>query len=250
MKILLIDIETAPNRGYFWGLFNQNISIDMIDKPGYILCWSAKWYGEKKVMFSSLWGDGKKKMLKKAYDLLEEADVVVHYNGINFDNRWFNAEFAKMGWTPPAPHQPIDLLLTTKRQFRLPSHKLEFALQYFGLGKKYKHDGWPMWEGCITGDKYYQKEMQKYNEQDVTEMEPLYVFLRPWIMNHPNHALYDSKGEYQCPNCGGTYLRKKGLRYTSVFTYQRYKCNDCGAWSQERQNNMSKEEKAVVLKGI
>ena len=248
MKILLIDIETAPNRVWTWGLWNQNISIGQIDKPGYILCWAAKWHNEKEVMFSSLWKEGKNKMLKKIYNLLEEADVIVHYNGINFDNRWLNSEFAKQGWTPPAPHQPIDLFRTIKRMFNLPSYKMDFALKYLGLGSKYRHDGWDMWKGCMKKDPHFQREMEKYNKMDVTEMEKLYVFLRPWIMNHPNHALYSDKGVNQCPTCGGTHLRKKGLRYTNVFIYQRYRCNDCGAWSQGRQNNMTKDKKAVVLK--
>lgn len=54
MKILLLDIETAPNTVYTWGLFKQNIAINQIESPGYILCWAAKWLGDDRMFFSSL----------------------------------------------------------------------------------------------------------------------------------------------------------------------------------------------------
>ena len=43
MRILYLDIETAPNEGKFWGLFKQNIGTNQITKPGYTLCFAAKW---------------------------------------------------------------------------------------------------------------------------------------------------------------------------------------------------------------
>ena len=43
MNILLIDIETAPNKVYTWGLWNQNVSLNQIDEVGYTLCWAATW---------------------------------------------------------------------------------------------------------------------------------------------------------------------------------------------------------------
>jgi len=34
IKLLFLDIETSPNIGYFLGLFDQNISIEQVAKPG------------------------------------------------------------------------------------------------------------------------------------------------------------------------------------------------------------------------
>jgi len=53
-KILFLDIESAPSRVYTWGLFNQNIALNQIEEPGYTLCWAAKWFGKKKMLFSSV----------------------------------------------------------------------------------------------------------------------------------------------------------------------------------------------------
>ena len=48
MKILILDIETSPHTGFHWGLFQQNISIGQLIESSTVLCWAAKWLGEKK----------------------------------------------------------------------------------------------------------------------------------------------------------------------------------------------------------
>ena len=131
-KILLLDIETAPSRVFTWGLFNQNISISQIEEPGYTLCWAAKWLGKKKMMFSSVRKHGRTVMLNKIYALLEEADIVVHYNGSHFDIPTLNREFVKEEMTPPAPFQEVDLLKTCRKRFRFLSNKLDYVIRFLG----------------------------------------------------------------------------------------------------------------------
>ena len=92
MKILLLDIETAPNTAYVWGLWKQNISISQIVDSSSMLCWAAKWLDSPEVMFSSILM-GKKGMLKEIHKLLDQADAVVHYNGSRFDIPTLNKEF-------------------------------------------------------------------------------------------------------------------------------------------------------------
>ena len=93
MKILHLDIETAPNVVYTWGLYNQNISINQIVEPGYTLCWAAKWDDDSQVLFDSVYQSSPKKMLTNMHKLLEKADAVVHYNGKKFDIPTLNREF-------------------------------------------------------------------------------------------------------------------------------------------------------------
>ena len=64
MKILYLDIETAPNLVFTWGLFNQNIGLNQIVKPGYTLCFAAQWEGKKEIVFSSVHGDGNELMMQ------------------------------------------------------------------------------------------------------------------------------------------------------------------------------------------
>ena len=58
IRILTIDIETKPMTVYSWGLFNQFHSIDQIVDHGGLLCFAAKWMGDKEVLFYSEWDDG------------------------------------------------------------------------------------------------------------------------------------------------------------------------------------------------
>jgi hypothetical protein len=249
MKILLVDIETAPNLVWTWGLFNQNIAINQIKESSYILSWGAKWLGGSKVEYSDL-RDGKKKMLKGIYDLLEDADVVIHYNGVSFDVPILNQEFAKQKWTPPAPYQQLDLLTTVRKKFRMTSNKLDFVSQYLGIGEKIDDGGFETWIGCMNNDPASWALMKKYNKHDVELLDGLYRYLKPWISNHPNHAQFTEVEEQMCPYCGSTHIQKRGLHYAKALTYQRFRCMDCGAWSRNRLTEMPKEKRASVLVGV
>lgn len=247
MKILLLDIETAPIKVYAWGLFDQNINIDWIEKPGYTLCWAAKWLGEKEMMFSSVYKDGGKKMLKKVHELITEADVVIHYNGTRFDIPTLNAEFVKQNLKPPAPYKQVDLYRTAKRQFKLPSNKMDYVARHLGVKGKFAHKGIELWRGCMEGDEECWEEMEVYNKQDIDVLEAVYEKLQPWVPNHPNHNLYDESDGPVCTNCGSKHLIKRGTSKTSTMIYQRYQCKVCGTWSRGRTNIVEKERRSNVI---
>lgn len=249
MKILMLDLETAPHRVYAWGLFNQNIATNQIAKPGYILCWSAKWFGNKEVMYADI-RDGRKKMLRKIYDLVNEADVVVHYNGNSFDMPTLNAEWLDMEWAPPAPYLNMDLYLTVKKRFRLASRKLSYIAEYLKLGAKVNHKGMELWTGCMEGNENDWKTMKRYNIQDVNLLEGLYQVLKPWIVGHPNHNIFTPNPVEVCPHCGSEHIQKRGYHYTKAQIYQRYACMDCGAWSRARTTKLSAEKRKTVLIGV
>ncbi len=236
MRILLLDIESAPNTAHVWGLFKQNISISQLMDSSYVLCWAAKWLGDDYVYFDSVHRSKPKQMLKGIHQLLSEADAVIHYNGTRFDIPTLNKEFLLNGYAPPASYKQIDLLKTAKDRFRFPSNKLDYVAQSLGVGEKHKHAGHELWVKCMAGDDDSWKVMEEYNVQDVVLLESVYHKLLPWIKNHPNIALYDGQEEETCPNCGGNHLIRRGLAHTIVGTYQRYQCNDCGTWSRDRKN--------------
>jgi len=250
LRILLLDIETAPHRVYSWGLWNQNIAINQIEEPGYTLCWAAKWYGDKNIMFSSLVSDGREVMLKLAHSLLDKADVVVHYNGTKFDIPTLNQEFLKVGMTPPSPVLEVDLLKTVRKRFRLPSNKLSYVAEYLGLGSKVKHKGMELWRQCMAGVASAWKTMEKYNIRDVELLEPIYNKLLPWITNHPNHALFTVDHRLCCKNCGSEHVQRRGYAYTNSLRYQKYACMDCGSWARTRSTDLDIEKRRTILVGV
>lgn len=249
-KTLLLDIETAPHRAYVWGLWDQNVALNQIEEPGYTLCWAAKWYGTKDIIFRSLHKHTAKGMLGEVYALLDEADAVIHYNGTKFDIPTLNQEFLNQGWAPPSPFLQIDLLQTVRRRFRLPSNKLDYVAKYLGLGGKVTHKGMELWRACMAGDPEAWKEMKAYNEHDVKLLGDVYDKLLPWVPNHPNNALFNDTSDMVCPSCGSLHLQKRGFYYTKTMKYQRYQCNTCGTWSRSRLNNLTKEKKQAILVGV
>jgi RNase_H superfamily len=233
MRILLLDIESAPNTAHVWGLWKQNISISQLLVSGYVLCFAAKWLEEDKVFYFSVKKHGKKKMLKAAHKLLSEADAVIHFNGTRFDIPTLNKEFLLNEMAPPATFQQIDLLKTARKQFKFPSNKLDYLAQVLGVGKKIKHAGHELWVKCMAGDLLAWEEMETYNIQDVYLLEKVYFKLQPWIMNHPSHAVFAEADI--CSNCGGHNLQKRGFSYTQAMKYQRYQCQDCGTWMRSKK---------------
>jgi predicted RNA-binding Zn-ribbon protein involved in translation (DUF1610 family)/DNA polymerase elongation subunit (family B) len=231
MRILLLDIETAPNLVHVWGLWQQNVGINQIMDSGYVLCWAAKWYGDEEGFFDSVHQSSSKKMLKGIHTLLDEADAVVHYNGTKFDIPTLNKEFLLHGLPPPAPYKQIDLLRTARSQFRFPSNKLDYIAGSLGLGNKVTHRGHQLWIDCMNKDDAAWEEMREYNIQDVVLLEKVYDKLMPWIKSHPNHGLYGEVAN-SCPNCGGTHLQRRGTARTKASIYQRMQCKDCGTWSR------------------
>lgn len=237
MKILTLDIETSPSLAYVWRLFKENIPLQRLVETGEVICVAAKWYDADDVLFYSTHHDGKEGMLRAVYELLNEADVVVTYNGKKFDIPHLNREFILLGLTPPAPYAHVDLYWTVRQKFNFVSNKLENVLNELGLGGKFQHSGFDLWIKCMQNDPEAWEEMKTYNEIDVVRTESLYTRLLPWISAHPSAGLYvdpeaRAKGLPTCPNCGTTNLKPRGRAYTSVSVFQRYRCEDCGKWSR------------------
>lgn len=242
MRILLLDIETAPNVAYVWGLFKENIPIQRIVDSGYVLCWAAKWLGDDDVMFDSVHRSRPKRMLQRIHRLLDEADAVVHYNGTRFDIPTLNKEFLLYKMTPPSAYKQIDLFQTAKSRFRFVSNKLDYIAQQLGVGKKHGHEGFELWVKCMNKDAEAWKIMETYNKQDVQLLEQVYYLFRPWIRNHPNTALYVDGDGLLCPACGGGHLQRRGFSHTSTGAYQRFRCGDCGHWSRSRKGVQKQPE--------
>lgn len=250
IKILHIDIETAPHLVYAWGLWKQDIHIDNIIEAGYTMCFAAKWHGKNQMIFKSFHEHGRDEMIKTAYDLIEEADAVVHYNGNKFDMPILNQEFLVSGFTPPSPVKQIDLLHTARRQFRLPSNKLDYVARVLGLDGKVQHKGMMLWHECMAGDEKAWRVMKKYNCQDVRLLEKVYMKLLPWIQNHPNMGLYNEKDRPVCTNCGSHRVHSRGYARTKTQLYRQWQCADCGKWQRSKTNETSATQKRNTLVSV
>lgn len=234
MKILAIDIETAPNTAHVWGLFKQTVGINQIMETGRVMCFAAKWVGEKKISFWSEHFDDHESVIRMAHALLSEADAVLTFNGEAFDLPTLNREFLKYGLAAPTPYASIDLLRVAKRRFRFVSNRMDHLAKELGLPRKLETRGHELWVECMAGDKKAWKEMRSYNIQDVVVLENMYHKLLGWIDTHPNLGLYVDADEPVCTNCGSDDLQSRGVQRNKTLSYQRFQCMDCGTWLRAR----------------
>lgn len=239
MRILALDIETRPAKVWSWDLFDQGPTpLSMVIEPGGMLCFAASWIehptersGPRSMMFFSEWEHGHDGMVAAAHALLDEADVVVHYNGKRFDIPHLNREFLEAGLAPPSPYFQVDLWLTARR-FKFLSSKLEHVSRRLGLAGKVQHEGFGLWDKVMAGDPAARRRMERYNRQDVRLLHEAYRILLPWIPAHPNRRLYDPEHAHQdaCPKCGSVRLQRRGLAHTRQSVYQQWQCQACGSW--------------------
>lgn len=235
-RVLLIDIETSPNLAWTFELKRAYIGIESIVEPSRMLMFAACWLDKPdQVMSYTEWQHGHEGMLAAAYQLLAQADVVIHYNGEKFDEPKMNQEFAQLGWAPPAPFQRIDLWRTISKRFYLPSQKLDYVLRHFGLGGKQSTGGMTLWIGVLAGEESARRKFEDYCRNDVAIMVPLYAKLRPWIVGHPDMNLFDDTTDdavLRCRTCKSEDVQRRGFAITNQGKYPRYKCNRCGKWDR------------------
>jgi hypothetical protein len=247
-KVLLFDIETAPNLSYIWGRYEQNTLA--VKQHWYILCFAHKWLGEKQTYVKSLpdFKTYKKDptndelLVTELWKLFNQADVIVGHNGDSFDIKKTNARFLKHGLEPPSPYKTIDTLKLAKKHFKLDSNKLDDLGEFFKIGRKIQTGGFDLWLGCIAGDPKAWATMTAYNKQDVILLEKIYYKLRGWATNgaYLNIILGN---KLACRYCGSDHLTKKGLGGSELTLYQRFKCLNCGA--NLRQPVSKKDEKPL-----
>jgi len=257
-KILLFDIETAPIIAHVWSLWENNVALNQIENDWSILSWSAKWLDDppNKIMYQDQRNaknvSDDKKLLKKIWELLDEADIVITQNGIAFDQKKLNARFILNGIQKPSSYKHIDTKRIASKHFAFTSNKLEYMTDK--LCKKYKklkHKKFPgheMWTECLKGNQKAWKCMEKYNKYDVLALEELYKVLIPWDSTI-NFSLYYDDETVVC-TCGSKDFRNKGYAYTQTGKFRRYKCNSCGKETRSRENLFSKEKKKSLRVGV
>src|SRR5213076_154023 len=135
----------------------------------------AQWLGEKKVSLLSEWEHGRQGMLEGIHRLFSEADVVAGFNSRSFDTPWVLGELASEVFAPPAPFAQVDLYRES-RQFRLPSHKLQYiSTELFDLSGKLSTGGFNLWKQVLAGEPQAQAKMARYCKGDVRLTAELYT---------------------------------------------------------------------------
>lgn len=232
-KILLMDIETLPIEALVWDTWKQTIYMEQIKKDWSVLCWSAKWLFDAKVMGQAVRPDeailhNDASVLQGIWNLLNEAHIVITHNGDEFDIKKLNARFFQHGYPKPMYFKSIDTKKVAKEELKLTYNKLDWIAQVVGIGRKVETD-FKWWKECEQGNQKYIDMMLKYNKHDVHLEEEVYLKLRPWMSNHPNMNLHSNQIGDVCPACGCHELDWGGQYSTGLGTYKAFRCQKCGA---------------------
>lgn len=239
-KILIFDIETAPMQAFVWKRYKENVSLEQTISESFMLCWSAKWLYSEEVFGDCLTPEeavteNDARIVVSLYNLINMADIIVAYNGKNFDIPYMNQRFLTYGFPPYVPVQVIDPYETAKNVFRFSSNKMDAIATQLGLQNKIKTD-FDLWKGCMMGCQECLNDMLTYNKQDVVVLEEIYCQMMPWIKNHPNISNYfDNK--LRCTRCGSeNIIKMHRYFYTPSGKYELYRCNDCGSIFRGKTN--------------
>ena len=249
-KILLFDVETAPMKAFVWGRWNQNINLEATISEWFMLCWSAKWLYSNEVISCKLTAEeaveeNDYRIVKELWKLIDEADIVVAYNGKRADVKWMNTRFIVHKLNPPKPYFIVDPCEVARKAFGFSSNKLDALAGYFNIPHKLG-TSFELWKNCVEGDEEALEYMSKYCGKDVTLLEEVYLIMRPWIKGHPNVGNLIDSNIPICSACGSKHLTpiKDKFYYTSVSKYELFRCEDCGAISRGRKN-LNKNNKVV-----
>lgn len=237
-RILLVDIETLPGEAYFFDPRVEYISPDKVIKDWSISCWAAKWLFDDTIMGERVSAEEAhartdRSILGGIWKLMNEADVVVTQNGVNFDIKKLSSKFIENRFPPPAKFLNVDTLKTAKEVFGFTYNRLDELGQKLGIGKKIDMN-FGDWKNCLTNDEAADHAidyMLTYCKRDIAPLlEDVYLAMLPYMKSHPNMNVYTNHDSDVCPKCESFDLRWKEKPYaTAQGLFDSFRCGACGA---------------------
>ena len=209
-RILIYDIETSPNIGWFWRAgYKQNIGTHQIIKERAIICVSYKWLGEDQV-YNLTWDKEQddKFLLEQFIEVLNEADLIVAHNGDRFDLKWIKTR-ALFHRLPMMLNYPqLDTLKLAKKKFYFNSNRLDYISKFLGYEGKMPTTP-ELWRKiCILNDREALKGMLEYCDEDVVQLENVYKELVSWEAPKLHAGVLQGKTKQTSPITGGVNLKK------------------------------------------
>lgn len=236
--LILFDLEILPNMKEVLKVFSS-----LSNYPGQtmkasinsVICFGYKEFGSPKTNCVSAWDfknwnknkNDDYEIVKKAREILSDADAIITHNGKRFDLPFLQTRLALNG-LPPLPNiKHIDTCLLARRHLKFFNNKLGTIGELLVGESKIKNDGWDLWVRVFNNDTKALKEMENYCKGDVNLLEKIFIKLRAYSSDIPNHNLFTK--DSVCSNCGSLRMTKNGTKYTKTAKQQRWFCHDCGS---------------------
>ena len=254
-KVLYFDLENSLMQAYTFDIWNTNIGGNRINKHSHLL--SNSWaFDDEEVQGIRLTPE----QVKESDDLLvvvdmikaiEQADILVSYNGIKFDKRVLNTRALHHGLPPIRWGKHFDVMVEIKKNFKFPSNSMDNVSKYLGIEGKNTSNHRMLWERCFEWWNYETCEealnqMLVYGKQDIVVLRNLHKRIMGWDKSSVNVGLItkeinsvNTKDNHDllCPHCASKDVDKIGSKaYTSVSSFDIYRCGNSVCRGLSRSN--------------
>jgi RNase_H superfamily len=167
-----------------------------------------------------------KSLIKLSHDVLSEADMVVTFNGKNFDWKLQNTKFLMAGLKPVPAIAHVDLYQVARSNILIRPKSLKNLARVF----KFKHQktalDFNVWRRAAKGDPSSLRYIRDHCRADVLVTEEAYFLFRNNVRQHPRIS-----GWGPCRRCGADALERRGEAVTIYKGQQyRFQCRKCGGW--------------------
>lgn|SRR3990167_3311921 len=219
-KVLFLDLETYGH--------------DFAANLGYILCGSYKWLGQKQVITIQRkkivpWikeAENDKQICEKLAAVIAEAEIVVTWNGIDFDYKFLQARMLRHGLGALKVDGHEDLLRTARKRLGMRPRSLEEVGRFLKCSEQKQKVPKEVWLASGRGDPKAIKTWISRCESDVRLLEEIYHKLGPLSITHPKISNIVSA----CVFCGEQKLQKQGFKRALRHYRQVYQCKNCRKW--------------------
>lgn len=229
MKLVFIDIETAPLPVWVWRMGKQVVRHNQLltGKEIYDIICICYCFNDGKKAKSLTWEDPD--MIQKFDDIIRssEIDYVIGKNSDRFDIKHINAQrmFQDLSGMPEWNQYTEDLEKQMRRHFILPSQSLDYISARLGLGGKDKME-FQDWKDIVEHNDNYGKsltKMVKYCKKDVEDTREIWEYCKKHFTPKWNESII--KDMECCTHCGSTKIRKNGVRQSGSTKWQMWFCN-------------------------
>lgn len=245
VKTLLVDIERLPGRarvkhrgltieGDFWDLSGWKHTLgyrihadDVLEWPS-TCCFSARWYETGKREFHAVWDGGADAMHEAAFELYDQADIAITYNGISFDNKHLMGGWTERGMGRPSTWKDIDLLRVARASLGWESKTLDAVCKRLAIPSKNDKYSVEVARAAVAGDIKMQRKIRRYNVNDTDILPAVYEALMHLVKSHPHAAPSLGLERTICPRCTSDNVERVGTYTPGVYNYPEFMCRACG----------------------
>lgn len=219
-----------------WDIEASNLNADF----GIVLCVGFKEVGRGRpevydiLDYQGKGGDlikAERRLLQDVSKRLLDSDVWLTHFGTWYDVPFVNSRllYHRLPILPPN-YSHIDTWKIARNRLKLRNNRLITISEFLGTEDEKNAIKPEQWLRALGGHRPSMAYIVDHCRRDVLVLEEAYTRLRPLVLDHPSRGLVDGRGG--CGVCGHAQLQKRGFHLTRTRKYQRFQCQQCGAWSK------------------